>query len=127
MKKIILEILQNEILSLQCVYLFGSYAEGNSTKESDIDVAFLASETVDNVTRFSIAQDLALQLGKSVDLVDLSRSSEVFNMQVVSKGECLFNSGATDFEDSVFYKYIDLNEQRSAILDDVKESGVIYG
>jgi len=66
-------------------------------------------------------------LGKSVDLVDLSRSSEVFNMQVIAKGECLLNKDNTGFEDSVFYKYIDLNEQRSVILDDIKRTGTVYG
>ena len=127
MKKQIMYTLQNAIPSLTCVYLFGSVAQASNGADSDVDIAFLASENIDNVERFSIAQSLALKLGKSVDLVDLSRSSEVFNMQVVAKGECLLNRDSTGFEDNVFYKYIDLNEQRAGILDDIKESGTVYG
>lgn len=127
MKKTIVESLQKEIPALKLIYLFGSEAQATAGRGSDVDVAFLASETVDNVMRFSIAQELALKLGKSVDLVDLSRSSEVFNMQVIAKGVCLFNNDDTGFEDNAFYKYIDLNEQRAGILDDIKESGVVYG
>ena len=43
------------------------------------------------------------------------------------QGECLLNKDNTGFEDSVFYKYIDLNEQRSVILDDIKRTGTVYG
>ena len=127
MKNTIVETLQKDIPALQLIYLFGSEAQETAGHESDVDVAFLAAETVDNVERFSIAQELAVKLGKSVDLVDLSRSSEVFNMQVIAKGECLLNNDNTGFEDSVFYKYIDLNEQRSVIVDDIKRTGTVYG
>ena len=127
MKNTIVKTLQKDIPALQLIYLFGSEAQETAGRESDVDVAFLAAETVDNVERFSIAQELAVKLGKSVDLVDLSRSSEVFNMQVIAKGECLLNNDNTGFEDSVFYKYIDLNEQRSVIVDDIKRTGTVYG
>lgn len=127
MKNTIVKTLQKDIPALQLIYLFGSEAQETAGRESDVDVAFLAAETVDNVERFSIAQELAVKLGKSVDLVDLSRSSEVFNMQVIAKGECLLNNDNSGFEDSVFYKYIDLNEQRSLIIDDIKRTGTVYG
>ena len=127
MKKTIVETLQKEIPALTLIYLFGSEAHALAGKESDIDVAFLSSETVDNVARFSIAQALAVTFGRSVDLVDLSRSSEVFNMQVIANGECLYNNDETGFEDKVYYRYIDLNEQRMAILNDIKQSGTVYG
>lgn len=127
MNTLIVDTLKNAIPSLTCVYLFGSVAHASAGVESDIDIAFLATEPVDNVERFDIAQKLATKLGKNVDLVDLRHSSEVFNMQIVARGECLLNLDESGFEDSVYYRYIDLNEQRAEILEDIRERGYVYG
>ncbi|MDR0472483.1 MAG: nucleotidyltransferase domain-containing protein [Treponema sp.] len=63
----------------KCIYLFGSYAYGNPTEESDIDVYIV---TPDNITNFSelytkIIVDLSY---KKIFFIDLLLSTEsVFN------------------------------------------------
>ncbi len=42
-KEAIITFLIDKIPSIQGIYLFGSYAEGCTSQESDIDIAFLTS------------------------------------------------------------------------------------
>lgn len=126
-KETILYTLKEEIKDLSMVYIFGSSVTNQENKESDIDIAFYAEEKIDNILRWDIANKLALKLKKDIDLVDMSSCSDVMKMQIVSKGESIFNIDKTDFEERLFYRYIDLCELRSSIIEDVKSSGAIYG
>jgi predicted nucleotidyltransferase len=123
----ILQILQKHISSLTMVYIFGSVASNTHSKNSDIDIAFLSLDNINNVTRWDIQQTLAVVLKKDIDLVDLSQCSEVFKVQVISTGNCIFNIDKTNFEDNTYYKYIDLNELKSDIVNDIYLSGNVYG
>jgi len=127
-KEIIL-FLQKTIPSLKAVYLFGSMASGNNTKDSDIDLAFLSTSVLPSIARFDIAQALAIKLNKDVDLVDLNEASEVMRFEVISKGERIFSDGSQEtenFEDKTYMLYIDLNENRMGILDDIAKRGSVY-
>ena len=54
---------------LHYVYLFGSYARGEATAESDVDLMIDSVEITKADTYFSITQEFADALGKKVDLV----------------------------------------------------------
>jgi len=122
--------LRNVIPSLESIYLFGSQVNGHASKQSDIDLAFLTFEKIDNVKRWEIQEKLAKQLDSNIDLVDLNVASTVMQFQVVSNGERIFTRDykkATNYEDQVYFLYLDLCELRQPIINHIKESGSIYG
>jgi predicted nucleotidyltransferase len=55
-------------------YVFGSFATGTSTPNSDVDVAVLGSEALPAAARWELAQTLAIALGRDVDLIDLRQA-----------------------------------------------------
>lgn len=65
------------------VYLFGSYARGEATRESDIDI-YCDSGDVDSLWKHSAFQDeLADALGKDVDVIAIgSQMDDYFKQQL---------------------------------------------
>jgi len=119
-----------EKLNPYLIYLFGSAAKGKMGEESDIDIGFLSDNKISSYDIFMIAQELADQLDREVDLVDLNQASTVLQMQVVSSGKVIYFNNDTRrnlFEMVVFKKYARLNEERRVIIEKVKERGTVYG
>ena len=126
----LIEFVRQAIPDLIALYRFGSQAKGNIRPESDVDLAVLARNPVPALRRFELAQELAAQLHRDVDLVDLRSASTVMRMQVISTGECLDSpdeSARREFEMYVYSDYARLNEERREILKRVSASGLIYG
>ena len=55
------------------VWIYGSFADGSARADSDIDIAILPGAPLDSWSRFERAQDVAGELHREVDLVDLTR------------------------------------------------------
>ena len=122
--------LRTALPDLAVVYLFGSACSGETHPESDIDLAFLAQGKLDPVLRFELQERLAAILHRSVDLVDLRTASTVLRVQVISGGRVLYERDAGEragFEAAALGAYARLNEERRAILDDVRSRGSIHG
>jgi predicted nucleotidyltransferase len=122
--------LQRNIPTLRAVYLFGSQATGDIRAESDVDLAVLADASLEELYRYDLMGELAEILGREVDLLDLQNASTVLRIQVIGKGRRLFSTGRAaleEFEDRVFVGYARLNEERAAILADIRKRGSIYG
>ncbi len=106
-------------LDCAVIYLFGSRAAGTHRPDSDVDIAFLSTRTVDPLQRFELANRLSDQLGNEVDLVDLSTASTVLAKEVVTKGIVIFNGdliAQQTFEMYTLSSYARLNEERKEIL-----------
>lgn len=58
------------------VYLFGSYARGNATERSDVDLAFESPVVISYFDIFKIESELEEALGKEVDLVPIVQLSD---------------------------------------------------
>ena len=89
----------------------------------------LARDPIPNLRRFELAQELAGQLHRDVDLVDLRTASTVMRMQVLSTGTCLDTqdeSARREFEMYAYSDYARLNEERKGILDDIRAHGSVY-
>ncbi len=115
---------------LQAVYLFGSCAKGEEISGSDIDLAFLAQNLVPVKQCWDIAQQLAVSLGRDVDLIDLRQASTVMQKEIVATGLrmiCQDSVVVENFETYVFSAYAHLNEERRAILEDIRNRGSVYG
>jgi predicted nucleotidyltransferase len=123
-------LLSGAVPGLLAIYRFGSYGTDQERIDSDIDLAILATQPVETMQRWELAQQLASLFGRDVDLVDLGVSSAVLRAQVVSHGErlyCVDPARCEVFEDFTYTDYARLNEERREILADIHERGSVYG
>ena len=129
-KEIVVSFLLGKHPALVAIYLFGSSVQGTTDPGSDIDLAILPVHPIDPMERWDLTQDLANLLKCEVDLVDLRRASTVMRMQVISSGQCLYESKRHErdrFEDYVYSSYARLNEERKEIIKEIKNRGTGYG
>jgi predicted nucleotidyltransferase len=116
--KIILEKLKD--IDKEIVYIFGSYAKKENTENSDVDIAFYSKDEYDSFDIFLLAQQISSEIKKEVDLVQLKKSSTVFQKEVIENGVYIYEKSSTQrekFELLVYKKYFKLNEERKEIID----------
>jgi predicted nucleotidyltransferase len=126
----LIEFVKQVIPDLIALYRFGSQTKGSARPESDVDLAVLACHPIPALRRFELTQELAAQLHRDVDLVDLRNASTVMRMQVISTGECLASrdeTGRREFEMYTYSDYARLNEERRDILKRISATGLVYG
>ena len=126
----LIEHIRKSVPSLIALYRFGSQAKRTACPESDVDLAVLARDPIPAMHRFEIAQELAGQLHRNVDLVDLHTASTVMRMQVLSIGTCLDapdEPACREFEMYAYSDYARLNEERREIVKGITERGLVYG
>ncbi|RLV61401.1 nucleotidyltransferase domain-containing protein [Parashewanella curva] len=118
-KPIIVKHLTSTLDNVKLIYLFGSMSNGSDRYSSDIDIAVLCNEPVDKLMLWNCAQDLAIQFGRDVDLIDLTSCSTVLAMQVTQTGELLYGSEPDDFRFNLktMSMYQRLQEERKLIVD----------
>lgn len=126
----VVDLVRTRLPDVVAVYLFGSQASGQSTADSDVDLAVLGADRLDPVARWELQEDLAARLHRKVDLVDLRGASTVMRVQVLDRANVLFdgNPGARAlFEATALSSYARLNEERRGILIDIRARGTIHG
>ncbi len=126
----LIEHIRKSVPSLIALYRFGSQAKGTARPDSDVDLAVLARDPIPNLHRFELAQELAVQLHREVDLVDLRNASTVMRMQVLSMGTCLDTQDESvrrEFEMYAYSDYARLNEERREIVKGITKRGLVYG
>lgn len=126
----VITYIRTSIPDLIALYRFGSQAKGTARSGSDVDLAILTYSPVPDLRRFELAQELAVQLHRDVDLVDLRTASTVMRMQVLSTGMCLDardESACRAFEMYVYADYARLNEERREIVKGITKRGLVYG
>jgi len=118
---------------VQAIYLFGSWGTADEWPESDVDIAMLLpAEVAKQLSLPDIvgAQTaLSLLLHKSVDLLNLRRTSTVFQKEVIAANRRIFTAdikAADEFEMLVLSFYQKLNEERREMLDDFWRTGRAY-
>tara|TARA_B100000508_G_C11463138_1_gene280201 strand:+ start:417 stop:821 length:405 start_codon:yes stop_codon:yes gene_type:complete len=113
------------------IYQFGSAGTQYERPDSDIDVAILPTQTLSSEERLMLINKLMDATGRDfVDLVDLSDAPTVTIFEIITQGKriyCKNEEQAEAFESLEFSKYVRLNEERAAIIHDVKARGSIYG
>jgi len=113
------------------IMLFGSQATGQTHLKSDTDLAFYKREhELSPYDIFTLAGELANITKTSVDLIDLNKASTVFKMQIFNYGIPLYfkdDYQLNSYETNVFRMYVDLEEKRREVLQEIHESGSVYG
>ncbi len=71
-------------------FVFGSFVSNKMTSASDIDIGILFNTNPDIYELNNIKEDLSALLKKDVDVVLLNGASPVLRMQVLKKGELVF-------------------------------------
>lgn len=114
------------------IYLFGSASRNELREDSDIDLGFLTdyNAQIDEYDKFIKAQELADIFKRDVDLVHVNSASSVFKVQITYNGKLIYcsnNNKRTAFEMRALKEYAILNEERKEIVDNIRESGTVYG
>ncbi len=124
------QIIHATVPGVQAIYLFGSHALDEQHADSDINFAILSKHKSSETTTWELAQKLAAEYSREVDLIELKQASTVMRMQIISKGRHLFCANRNfceTFENIVFSDYARLNEERAGILEDIRQRGSVYG
>lgn len=126
---IIVERILQVMPEVWAIYQFGSAGTPFERNDSDIDLAILAPKPMTNLARWELAQDLARQLRRDVDLVELQSASTVLRHQALHHGRriyCADRFASEEFESRTLADYVHLNEARRGILEDVHQRGSIH-
>lgn len=70
--------------------VYGSYAKGSPGISSDVDIAF-ASESMNPEKFLKLKKQLAINLGKEIDLIDLNRCSGLILKEILCSGLIVLN------------------------------------
>lgn len=81
--KSIANLLKNEF-KVKKVILFGSLAENNFRKESDIDIAIIDYDKKEYLDMFNTAYDIASPF--KIDLLPLKNASDTLKKRILTKG-----------------------------------------
>ena len=115
---------------LQLVLLFGSVASGKTSKQSDIDFAFLYDRPVDILALTN--RVIRLLHADRIDVVDLHHASPLLKFSAVRQGRLLYERAPglfNSFYSLAFRRYIDTKKMRDARRKGIKhfleEKGLI--
>jgi predicted nucleotidyltransferase len=127
----VVQLITEQIPSVEVIYLFGSMANGMDSRESDVDIAFLTPfECKVNPIDVSLLKGkLEILLGKDVDLIHLNVASIVFQFQITTTSKQLYVKNASlvlQYEVLVLSMYQRLQEERQGILKEIILSGKVY-
>ena len=117
-------------LNCEAIILFGSFARGTQTAESDIDIAVKIKKKIDKKEIFKLSNELADLTGREIDLIDLDNIGDTFRYEILVNGKTLFCEDEFKFELyklDMYREFLDLNESRQAIVENIKNGGNIYG
>ncbi len=123
------ELVGDAVPDVIAIYQFGSTVGNEEHADSDLDLAVLAQSPLGNLDRWKLQEDLAVEVGRDVDLVDLRSASTVMRAQVLDRGIVLADMDRTarqQFEMQTCSAYALLNEERAGILEDVQARGRVY-
>ena len=109
------------------VFLFGSFAGGFGTDESDVDVAIMFEKVPDFYELSDLQEQLSHCAGKEVDILILNTASPVVKMQILRYGLMIKKDQRTynDFYVNTLNEYDDLKYFRKEIEDNILR-GRIY-
>ena len=128
--KKIIDCLSSSLDNIQGIYLFGSYASGDATEKSDVDIAVLCIKRLSFDLKLSLTSSLAMTLNKEVDLVELRYIDTIFKEEIIRTANRIatFDRVACEkYEDYIYCSAMDFREFRSPHVQEIIERGYIHG
>lgn len=120
----IIEILNNS-LDCEAIVIFGSFARGTQNEESDVDIGVKVNRDITKKELYDISNKLEEQLKRDIDLVNLDTiENDGFKYEILINGEVIYCKDSYKFDLyklDAFREYLDLNESRKAIIDEMKK------
>lgn len=127
-EKIVKILLDN--LECEAIVLFGSYSRGTQNAESDIDIAIKVKEKLDKKELYRLSNLLADEFNKEIDLINLDEIGDTFRYEILINGKTLYCKDELQFELyklDMYREFLELNESRQEIINNIKKGGNIYG
>lgn len=127
-----LQIIQEELikkLEPLAIILFGSYTRNTQNDESDIDIAYKGKK-ISKIELFEFKQKLENLVNRDIDLIDLDEIGDDFRYEILMNGTTLYCKDSYKFDMykiDMFREYLELNESRQSIINNIKNGGTIYG
>jgi len=112
------------------IYVYGSFARGDETPSSDVDLAILLPPEESIVDLLSVLSDVASRAHREIDLVDIRRASDVLRREVLAEGITLYVSlpdRVLEWEGTAISRYQRYREEVRDLLEDFAKTGVGYG
>ena len=129
----VIKIILTAYPDAQAIYLVGSWGTPNEWSDSDIDIAVLLPPVRAKQINFwqwqDLMQQLAKQLNKAVDLINLRLVSTVLQKEIVMADrriDCADEYAADEFEALALSFYQQLNRERQEIVQDFWLTGRAY-
>ncbi|MDY6820548.1 MAG: nucleotidyltransferase domain-containing protein [Deferribacterota bacterium] len=73
--------------------VFGSFAEGTTHKDSDLDLGYMSSNLLTKETELSLLGDLIKYYKRSnIDLVNLKKATPTLKLEVACKGRLIYGT-----------------------------------
>lgn len=103
-------------------YIFGSYAQNNVRKDSDIDIAIYLKESIDTYAYLDMKMELSEALKREVDLVILNEATPLLKHEIYKNNILLFSNDKalenrykvkTLFEYNDMKRYLDLSYDKT--------------
>jgi predicted nucleotidyltransferase len=113
--------------SVVLVILFGSMAKDRAHNDSDLDIAVATSTPLTTQTHLAIIEDLALDVGHPVDLIDLDRTHNPLLQQILTKGRRVLCHDRTRYAELLLrmvYEEADLMPYYRRILSDRRQAWI---
>jgi predicted nucleotidyltransferase len=128
-RETIVRTLQTGLPNLLAVYAFGSRINGTARPDSDLDLAVLVAGLADPLALFDLAGELADLAECAVDLLDLRAASTVMQYQIITTGVRWWarDHQSALFEAAILSEKTELDTARSALLEDIRQRGSVYG
>lgn len=118
------EVLPRRCPGLQALWLFGSYARGEATPLSDVDLAYLPAQTLTAPEVERLDQDLYLSLSRALEtdeitLVNLNEAPIPLAFAVLREGKILLASAdLSDVKERVLHQYPETRWLRQEVFHD---------
>ncbi len=81
--------------SVSMAFLFGSLAAGHGRMQSDLDLAVATTAPLTPQARIDLIEDLAVAIGRPVDLINLDQAHGPLLQQIVTKGRMVLCKNRT--------------------------------
>ena len=118
----------SKLLSLQTdlelAWIYGSYASGRQTDQSDIDIAVAGNTPLTTERRLELSEQLTQVTHKEIDLVDLQAAHGIIFSQVLTLGKLVVNKNSPLYAQLIkrmWFDRADFWPQRSQLFSNLRK------